>query len=473
MAFKKKLHLCRPGNEPPRVETHRTKDKVRLEVSHPTEIERGVRQLLANKVSGILVGIWLLIPEYLRLGVWDLLKAWSGLAEEQVQPRLALQLINESALCVSGIRMKRSLSQRGFELANGLPFIATDPAIHHVLDDHGVADAQCLQIALGQIRGTLGHFKGDLLVIDPHRITSFSKRQMVRRQKDKNSNPVKTAQTFFSLDAETKQPLCFTTASSAQTTTQATVGLLTLVDSILKPNGHTPLVLADNEHYSVELFDWISSQSRFDLLVPMPYNASVLRSIRRLSPEAFVRRWAGYATAKQPYSLTRSHEDPYYQFIQRKGEHPEEHDFKAFLCTSDRDETADLSQNYPQRWHIEEFFKSDQALGWQRAGTMNLNVRYGQMTMALIAQAACFMMRQRLGPPMNLWDAPHLAKDFFRGLDGDIRVYRDTIVVTYYNSPNPDLMKQHYQDMPQKLSSEGVKPTIPWLYDFKLDFRFK
>ena len=461
MAFKKKLHLCRPSNEPLKVETHRTKEKVRLEVSDPSDIERGVRQLLANKVSGTLVGIWLLIPEYLRLGLWELLQCWSGVPDEGGPPRLALQLINESALCVSGIRMKRSLSQKGFELANGLPFIATDAAIHHVLDNHSVADAQRLQIALGKIRETFGHFKGDILVIDPHRIKSFSKRQMVRRQKDKGSNPVKTAQTFFNLDAETKQPVCFTTASSARTTAQATPELLTLSDSILQPNGHKPLVLADNEHYSVELFEWISSQSRFDLLVPMPYNASVLRSIRRLPPEAFIRHWAGYATAKQPYSLTRSHEGPYYQFIQRKGERPKDDDFKAFLCTSDRDETADLSQNYPQRWHIEEFFKNDQALGWERAGTMNLNIRYGQMTMALIAQAACFMMRQRIGSPVDQWDAPHLSKDFFRGLEGDIRVQHDSIVVTYYNAPNPDLMKKHYEDMPEKLSSEGINPMIP------------
>jgi len=473
MAFKKKLHLCRPRNEPLTVETHRTKEKVRLEVSDPPDIERGARQLLANKVSGTLVGIWLLIPEYLRLGIWDLLKSWSGMPDERVQPRLALQLINESALCVSGIRMKRSLSQKGFELANGLSFIATDAAIHHVLDHHGVADAQRLQIALGKVRETFGHFKGEILVIDPHRMKSFSKRQMVRRQKDKDSNPVKMAQTFFNLDAETKQPLCFTTASSARTTTQATPELLTLTDSILKLKDHKPLVLADNEHYSVDLFEWISSRSRFDLLVPMPYNASVLRSIRKLSPETFTRHWAGYATAKQPYSLTRSHDGPYYQFIQRKGERLEDDDFKAFLCTSDRDETADLSQNYPQRWHIEEFFKNDQALGWQRAATMNLNIRYGQMTMALIAQAACFMMRQRLGSPVDQWDAPHVSKDFFRGLEGDIRVQRDSIVVTYYNAPNPDLMKKHYENMPEKLSSEGINPTIPWLYDFKLDFRFK
>ena len=172
MAFKKKLHLCRPTSAPVKVETHRTKEKVRLELSDPPEIERGVRQLLANKVSGTLVGIWLLIPEYLRLGTWDLLKSWSEMPGDRVEPRLALQLINESALCVNGIRMKRTLSQKGFELANGLPFIATDPAIHHLLDSHCVAEAQRLQIALGKVRQTFGHFKGKMILIDPHRVKS-------------------------------------------------------------------------------------------------------------------------------------------------------------------------------------------------------------------------------------------------------------------------------------------------------------
>lgn len=444
-----------------------------MEICTPREIERGVRHLLANKVSGTMAGIWLLFPEYLRLGTWDLLKSWSTAPDEAIQPRLALQLVNESALCVNGIRMKRTLSQKGFELANGLPFVATDPAIHHLLNNHTMADAQRMQIALGKIRQTLGHFKGNLLAIDPHRIQSFSKRQMVRRKKDKESRPAKMAQTFFCLDAETEQPVCLTTASSARTVTQATPELLDMAASILKLNGHKPLVLADNEHYTVEFLEWASSHSPFDLLVPMPYNQAVLQAIRRLPPDAFTRHWAGYATAKQAYSLTRSHEGPYCQFIQRTGERQRDYDFKAFLCTGDRNEMKDLSHNYPKRWHVEEFFKNDQALGWDRAGTMNLNIRYGQMTMALLAQAACHMMRHRLGSPIDHWDASHIAKDFFRGLEGDIRVRHDTIVVTYYNAPNPDIMKKHYEHMPQKLASKGIQSTIPWLYNFKLDFRFK
>ena len=61
---------------------------------------------------------------------------------------------------------------------------------------------------------------------------------------------------------------------------------------------------------------------------------------------------------------------------------------------------------------------------------MNLNIQYGKMTMALFAQAASFMMRACIGLPEAQWDAQHLAHDFFRALEGDIRVKRDTIIVT-------------------------------------------
>ncbi len=143
-----------------------------------------------------MVGIWLLIPEHLRLGSWDLLKSWNGAADEQVETRFAMQLVNERSLCVKGIRHKRTLSQKGFELANGLPFIATDPEIHYLLDKHTVADAQHLQVALGKIRQTYGHFSGRLFAIDPHRIKSYSKRQMVADGRIKSQSLLKWRKPF-------------------------------------------------------------------------------------------------------------------------------------------------------------------------------------------------------------------------------------------------------------------------------------
>ncbi|HEV3024783.1 MAG TPA: hypothetical protein VGX76_20040 [Pirellulales bacterium] len=46
--------------------------------------------MLADKVSGDLAGLWLLVAEHLRLGTWDLLRTWTGQPGDCVEPRLAL-----------------------------------------------------------------------------------------------------------------------------------------------------------------------------------------------------------------------------------------------------------------------------------------------------------------------------------------------------------------------------------------------
>jgi hypothetical protein len=422
---------------------------------------------------GNLVGLWLLTPELMRLGAWDLLCGWTKQGPEWVAPRLALQLVHESALCLTGMRADRCLNQRTFALVNGLPFLATDGAVHDLLSERTVAQSQCLQVALGKLRRASGHFPGRVLAIDPHRVRSYSKRHMQRRREDEVWRPTKMAQTFFVLDVDSGQPVCFTTATSARTATTAAKELLELAAAILNPQPGQTLVVADAEHFTVELLDHVKAQTNFDLLVPMSNQPSLLKKLRDLPPETFVPRWAGYATTKLPYTPAHSSKSgPFSQYVQRTGERADQYRFKAFLSTRDGDEVEALTGDFPKRWHVEEFFNTHQALGWDRAGTCNLNIRYGQMTMGLFAQAAIQQFRERIGVPEKSWDAEHLAKAYFNGLEGDIRVQGQTIVVTYYNAHDADLLRPKYVDLPDKLKAEGIDPRVPWLYGYQLDFRF-
>jgi hypothetical protein len=231
--------------------------------------------------------------------------------------------------------------------------------------------------------------------------------------------------------------------------------------------------VADTEHLTADLFDDVHQRTNFELLVPMAMPASLRKRLEAIPPEQFTPQWAGYATTKQPYTPVKSQSGPFYQLMQRLGERPDDWQFKAFLATTDCDEAVALSRDYPKRWHIEEFVNANQALGWKRAGTQNLHIRYGHMTMALIAQTVVHQLRSRLGEPISGWDARHLAQSFFQGLDGDIRVSDDTIIVTYYDAPNVERLRDHYENLPEKLLAQNVNPRIPWLYDFKLDFRFR
>jgi hypothetical protein len=472
-AFKKKLYRYRPHPEPP-IPTQASKKRIQPEPCDPHSLERGVRQLLADKVTGNLVGLWLLVPELMRLGAWDLLCGWTHQSPQRVQPRLALQLVHEAALCVNGVRAHRCLNQRGFELVNGLPFLAADIAVHELLGAHTVADCQDLQVALGKIRRTWGHYQGQILAVDPHRVRSYSQRHMRQHRSQEGERPTKVAQTFFVLDADTHQPVCFTTATSARTATVAAMELLRLAADVLGSQLGQTLVLVDAEHFTAELLDHVQCETKFNLLVPMPNQRASLAKLSSLPPERFQPRWAGYATSKLPYTPKSSKAGPFYQFIQRTGERPEEYHFKAFLSTTDGDEVEALTWEFPKRWHVEEFFNANQALGWDRAGTCNLQIRYGQMTMALIAQAAIHQFRERLGPPAQTWDAKHLAKAYFAGLEGDVRVVDgNTIQVTYYNAPDANQLSKHYEDLPAKLRTAGINPRVPWLYEFLLDFRFR
>ena len=433
-----------------------------------------MRQRLADKVSGNLAGLWLLVAEHLRLGTWDLLCGWTSRPGQCVEPRLAMQLVHEAAVCTRGIRAERTLHGRGgFELANGLPFVASDRAIHELLARHTVEESQRLQLALGKVRRASGHFAGKLLAIDPHRVRSYSQRHMRPRVEQRGSKPAKMAQTFWLLDTDTHQPVCFTTATAARSVVDATPELVDLAAGILQPEPGQALLLADAEHFASDLVADVHGRSGFELLVPIPNQPGHRRRFAQIPAEQFTRRWAGYATAKLRYEPTRGTPGSYWEFVQRYGERAADWRYKGFLCTSDREEVDALTRDFPQRWHVEEFFNAHQALGWNRAGTMNLNVRYGQMTMALIAQAAIHQLRTRLGEPYNRWDADHLARDLFYRLEADVRVDGDTILVTYYNAPYANELRERYEHLPRKLAAENISPQVPWLYNYQLDFRFR
>ena len=159
-------------------------------------------------------------------------------------------------------------------------------------------------MALGKIRRASGHFQGRLLAIDPHRIKSSTKRQMRQHRFNADQKALKMSQCFFCLDLESCQPLCFTLASAAKTVTQATPELLELSQQILNPAAdHGPLVLADTEHYSTELIDQVHLETPFELLLPMPAKSSPKLHSQALD---FNPRWAGYATAKEPFRLEHS-----------------------------------------------------------------------------------------------------------------------------------------------------------------------
>jgi hypothetical protein len=412
--LQKKLHRCRPRLHAEQLEAQITQKVARAVDSDPPSIERGVRQRLADKINDNMAGLWLLVPEHLRLGTWDLLCGWTGQESARAEPRLALQLVHEAALCSNGVRQRRAFSLRGFEVLNGLPFLASDKAIHELLGTHTMEEAQRLQVALGKIRRASGHYSGKLLLIDPHRPQSYSRRHVRRHRRDRASKPIKTAQIFFCLDGDSVQPLCFTQSSSARTVSEATPELLAMASEILDPPPKEILVAADTEHFTADLVDYVDQETPFDILVPIPNQRSVQKRLRAIAPESFTPHWAGYATTVLPYTPHHSRGGPYFELAQRQGERPDQWHFNSFFSTTQRDHVNALTRDYPKRWHAEEFFNFNQALGWHPTPVKTL------MSCGLNGRVFCFRFdafdREELrGSRRRVWLAAGPLTAFFGG----------------------------------------------------------
>lgn len=442
--------------------TKRESSIIRL---NPKSNARGFRQLLSQKVSGTCVGSWLLVPELHRLGAWDLIKGWTDSQDYDIAPRLALQLINESALCINRVRRKNSLGHQGFQLVNGMGWISTDEQVHQLLDKSTMKKTQDLLINLGHQRMLSGHFDGQIIAVDPHRVITSSKRVTPKKKKSSNNTSKKMTQMFFSLCAKTGQPIMANMASTGMPASIATCSLLESTKIITRKPA---LIVADKEHFTEQIIEWVHDDSSFDVLTPTPKTQRVKKLINQLK---FKPLWAGYALGETSFCFSKATNN-HRLIVQRTGENPENYSYSAFITTSNKSAQELICQDYDKRWKIEEFFNFENKMGLNRTATLNLNIRYAKLAMTLMAQASTYQLRQKLSENYKSWNAEHLATHILAWQDGDIRVKDDTIIITLYNTPN-HLDKSQFINLPNILQSQNIDPRIPWLYDFKLDFRFK
>ena len=468
MGFKKKLYKLNPDKEVSEVVIQYTKRKKNeIKVTEQSN-ERAVREILSNRVSGTHMGMWLLIPEYLRLGAWDLLKGcFASSTNDNMNARMGMQLVNEAALCINRIRKKDSLCNQGFSLVNGLHFLTADETVHELLGMHSMQDYEQLQITLMQLRGLQNHYnQKNIFVLDPHRIKTVSQRVMPHKKKQPNEAAHKMMQTFFCVDAFEGQPLAFTTGSSGKNCSPATKQLINMVEQGGIKEG---LFVADKEHFTKDIINYFCQHPSFDMLIPAPGIKKITDNLNQLEYRPL---WAGYAIAQTNFKFDNSPHN-LNLLVQRQGERPDRYSYKAFLSTSNKKPVELLTEIFPERWTIEEFFNFNGDMGWNRASTFNLNIKYGKQTLALIAQAATHQLKKKLPEDYKHWTAAHTAQQVLTNMEGDIRVEDDTIIITYYRDHEKLKLRQNFENLPRILESEGINPKIPWLFDFKLDFRFK
>jgi hypothetical protein len=378
-----------------------------------------------------------------------------------------MQLVNESAIGVNRLRKRGSLANQGFSTANGLSFLAADETVHNLLNSCTVEDYAAAQEKIFHLRAIQEHYSDEsVYAIDPHRIISTTKRITPAKKKKPDASATKVLQSFFCVDANTGQPLLFINGSSGKKCASATIDLMEMIKKTGLKKG---LFVADKEHFTSEIAEWFVQHKEYEILMPAPD----LKKITDVYEEQeYSRIWAGYSIAESVYTFSESKIE-LRLIIQREGEVKEEYKYKSFLTNSTKEAVNLLSVNFPKRWTIEKFFNFEESHGWSRASTHNLNIKYGKQTLALLAQAATHQLKRQLPNEYSKWSAKSLAENVLTNLDGDIRVDKNKIVVTYYGDHKKLNLQNHYSDISNQLKNEGICPKIPWLLDYELEFRFK
>lgn len=449
-----------------KVEVCSGKEKIREFTYTSRSNEREVRTMLSNKITGAFLGILLLIPELLDLKAWDLLKGWTGKLDYDLEPRLGLQLVNESAICVTRMRRKQSLAQPVFQIANGLPYLATDRQIHDLLDEHTIHQAKEFQLQLAKIRHQNGHFPSNSLAIDPHRLLSESERTILKKKFSAHDKLAKILQTFFVQDPKSGQPCFVLMGCPCKTATQATLELSEMSDLVFD---QPKLFIADKEHCNEQLFSHFQNHQNFDLLTPLMNTPNVKEKMDQLDYE---RKWAGYSIAETTHEFQRGNSQ-YRMIAQRLGEMEADWQYSGFLTTSQNNHVDLITEDYPQRWSIEELFRFEQDIGWKKVLTWNQNIRFGKMSLALLAQAAVFQFKSRLPLEYQKVSESTIAEKYLRNAFGDIKIKDDKVIVTFYNMASEVAENPFYNGLSENLAARGIDPRIPWLHGFKPEFRFK
>ena len=194
--------------------------------------------------------VWLLVPEYLRLGTWDLLQGTFGSqSADDLNSRIAMQLVNEAALCVNRIRVEGSLCNQGFSLVNGLSFLAADETVHDLLNHRSVQAYEDMQIALMQIRGLQEHY--DRARYIDHRPSQntfcYGSVPCLIKRNGPEKPLTKCCKPSFAQMPLADNHLHFAIGSSGKNCSPATLQLINMVEQ----GGITKaLLVADKEHFT-------------------------------------------------------------------------------------------------------------------------------------------------------------------------------------------------------------------------------
>lgn len=438
----------------------------RIEVTRQS-VQADLEALLRRGLTTTHAGGFFFIPYLMEL---DLYKTFGQLSIPKTTgiptEKVALQLVWEPLFgYVKGIRAVDPVSQADFGALSGLPFICSASTEYRFLAESTIERSEAFQKHMGKRLVHLGYVTGDVLNMDGHSITLFSRKEMKASYLSKDKVYGKAIRTFYTQDQATKKPLFAKAAYSGATVAQVTPHLVEVNKEIL---GGPFLSVCDKEWFIGSLLDQLDKIHGIEVLLPLKRTAKRIREMEAIPFEEFKYRYENQPIARLVTELD-GFTGKMKLFVKRN----EDGTFFALITNKKYFRAARAMEIYPKRWRIENFFNENAFLGIDRLPSLELNAIQTALTLKMVSFHLVDNFRKNLPEPFYTMNPESIYQHFIQGVQGKVQIKKHKLHVDIYGFQHRDMAASLFKDLEQKLISQNIDPRCPWLNDHILSFSFK
>ena len=433
------------------------------------------RQSIQSELEGVLkrgvtsthAGGFFFIPYLQELAVYGPLGELSAPKTAGIPTeKIALQLIWEPLFgYAKGIRAVDPISQADFGILSGLPFICSVSTEYRFLAESTTERNELFQKRLGRRLVHLDYIAGDVLNMDGHSITLFSRKEMKASYLSKEKAYGKAIRTFYTQDQVSKKPLFVKAAYSGATAAEVTPSLVEANKEIL---GGSFLTVNDKEWFVGSLLEQLDKIHGIQVLLPLKRTAKRIKEMETIPFEQFKGRFEN-----QPIATLVTELDGFSGRMKLFVKRNHDGTFFALITNKKYFRAARALELYRKRWRIENFFNENGFLGLDRLPSLELNAIQTALTLKMVSFHLIDNFRKNLPKPFSAMKPESIYQHFIQGVQGKAQIKKGKLQVDIYGFKHRDVVAPLFQRIEQNLTARSIDPRCPWLNEYALNFTFK
>lgn len=436
---------------------NRTPETIQLELDH----------VLKTGFQTAYGGSFLLIPYLLHLDILEKIRALnvdkqSGIpVEKAVLPLILLGIIGKKR-----INRVKKVTDPGLAVWAGLGKLPDSSFFHGFLDTVKTLNAERFTIVCSKRFKEMGLYKGRIINLDRHFIGYYGKKKIAKDHHPTRNIIMKGINASFTHDQESGDPIFVRADYPGLKPSDVAIPMLTTTMDIAGDDMET--VVFDKWFSVGSLLDYIDKELKIKYVTLLKLFQNRIKEMRSIPADQF-REMADGRKITFVHTNLRNYQGEVRLVVVWFQENGEDK-YHGYLTNDEVSSDEDLVVMYSKRWGIENLFKELDFLNIDKLPSVELNEVTTMLALKLIGYCLVSCFRRDLGGALSRTEIEGIFEEFLN-IQAFVRSKGETIHVTYYRYP--PALPSLFEDLNEKLKSEGIDPKVPWLNNKILQFNFR